>query len=268
MKKKSVHPGWKGYRSLGVALVFSVRLADAQSFPDRVVSFTPGPNAGFGSGYFPGNVLGPPNGNANPQTPTFTEADLLSFGTGGSIVLEFTTTEVVDAAGPDLIIFENPVQPSHDPTQSFVDSAVVAVSSDGQNWTQLAFNIVSTDREQLVYKSNYVGFAGVMPSLSSPSNGLSPFDPQKGGGDAFDLAPTGLSSVRFVRITDTGTTSVATTVDPDGQIVNDYGNLIDPNPLQPGSGISAGFDLDAVAAIHSVARVVTSARREEWQLYE
>ncbi len=251
-----------------VALLLTAMPALAESFPDRVLSFTPGPNAGFGSGFFPGNVLGPPNGNANPQTPTFTQQDLLSLGTGGQIILEFTSSEITDGPGPDFVIFENPVQPAHDPSQSFVDSATVAVSSDGTNWKTFPFNIVSTDQEQLVYKANYTGLAGVRPSLSSPSNGLSPFKPAEGGGDPFDLSTVGLLSARFIRITDTGTTTVGPTIDPDGQIINDYGNLIDPNPLQPGSGISAGFDLDAIAAIHSTPRVVTAARREEWQLYE
>src|SRR5262249_59231516 len=48
--------------------------------------------------------------------------------------------------------------------------------------------------------------------------------PNCSGGDSFDLATVGLSSARFVRI--------------------------DASQLQPGAGGTAGFDLDAVAAVH------------------
>jgi hypothetical protein len=48
--------------------------------------------------------------------------------------------------------------------------------------------------------------------------------PDCSGGDSFDLAAVGLSSARFVRI--------------------------EASQLKPGSGGTAGFDLDAVAAVH------------------
>jgi len=260
--------GWTAKAAALLVTGACAAIGAAQSFPDQVVSFTPGPNAGFGVGNMPGNVLGAPNGNENPQTPTFDQAHLVSLGTGGQIVLEFTATEIVDGPGADFTVFENPVQPAHDANQSFVDSAVVAVSNDGNNWTTFPFNIVSTEQSQLVYKANYLGFAGVIPSLSSPTNGRSPFIPAQSGGDQFDLSTVGLQKARFIRINDTGTTTVAATADPDVDIVNDYVNLIDPNPQQPGLGISAGFDLDAIAAIHSQPRTVSAVRREEWELYE
>jgi hypothetical protein len=57
---------------------------------------------------------------------------------------------------------------------------------------------------------------------------IDPTDPEKAGGDAFDLADVGLRVARFIRITD----------------------------LDNGSGDkgTAGFDLDAVAAVHSRPR--------------
>ena len=54
---------------------------------------------------------------------------------------------------------------------------------------------------------------------------LVPLDPQQSGGDAFDLADLGLERVRFVKIRDLET--------------------------QPPGGITSGFDLDAVGAIHA-----------------
>lgn len=242
--------------------------ARAQSFPDQVTSFTAGMNAGFGAAYFPANVLGAPHGTTNPQTPNFSQPDLLSLGTGGQIVLRFMATEIIDGPGADFTVFENPVQPISDPSQSFVDSATVAVSDNGTTWVTFPFHVVSSDANQLYYKSNYVGLAGVQPTFSSPSNGISPFDPAVSGGDQFDLATVGLSRARYVKITDTGTTTLAPTIDSLGHIVNDYGNQLDPDPLQPGTGIAAGFDLDAVAAIHSSPTVTTAAREDEWALYE
>jgi hypothetical protein len=241
--------------------------ARGQAFPDRVASFTPGVNAGFGAAYYPGNVLGAPHGTLNAQTPNFSQPDLLSLGTGGQIVLEFTNTRVVDGPGPDFTVFENPVQPISDPNQSFVDSATVAVSEDGTSWTVFPFHVVSTAADQLYYKSNYVGLAGVQPTYSSPSNGVSAFDPAVSGGDQFDLAAIGVTRVRYVRVRDTGTTTVGATTDSLGHIVNDYGNQLDPDPLSPGSGIAAGFDLDAIAAIHTVA-APSAVRDDEWTLFE
>lgn len=244
------------------------RSALAQCFPDRVASFNPGINAGFGQGFFPGNVLGPPNGNSNPQTPTFTQQDLLTLGTGGDITLEFLANRIVDGPGPDFTVFENPVQPISDPNQSFVDSAVVEVSENGTTWTRFPIELVSQAANRLYFKDNYRGFAGVQPSLSSSTNGLSPFNPSVSGGDQFDLSDVGIPSARFVRIRDTGTTTVSPTLDKFGTVVNDYGNLTDPDPTQPGTGITAGFDLDAVAAINSAPAPSSACRREDWILYE
>lgn len=235
--------------------------AIAGSFPDQVVSFTPGSGAGFGASFYPGNVLGPPNGSSDPTTPTFTEQDLLSLGDGGTIVLKFTNSEIYDAPGIDFTIFENPVQPLGIPTQSFADTAIVSVSVDGVTWSTFPFNYIPPGPGgSLLNKSNYVGFAGVNASLSSPSNGISPFDPAVSGGDSFDLAQVGLSHVRYVKIHDTGSTGTTQTVDPQGDIVDDPGNHLAFSP-------SVGFDLDAVAAIHTTPPVA-AVREDEWTLYQ
>ena len=65
-------------------------------------------------------------------------------------------------------------------------------------------------------------------SIDDPTNGIDPTDPAKAGGDAFDLAELGVSSARFVRIRDGGT-----------------GHY---------SGVSGGFDLDAIAAVHAAVK--------------
>jgi len=249
------------------AVTTNISPIHAQAFPDSVKDFSPGRNAGFGAAYFPANVLGPPQGTSNPQVPNANQQDLLSLGTGGSITLEFSTHRVINGPGADFTIFENPVQPINFPEQSFVDSAIVSVSEDGDTWIAFPVDLVSTSTSQLRYKNNYVGFAGIMPTYSNPANGISPFDPGVSGGDQFDLEDIGLAAVRFIRITDTGDAAYKPTYDKDGDLVNDYGNFLDPDPTQNGLGISAGFDLDAVAAIHTEpwsppAGIVT------WSLYD
>jgi hypothetical protein len=235
-------------------------LAFAGAFPDQVTDFTPGSGAGFGQGFFPGNVLGPPNGSANPATPNFAEPDLLSLGDGGTITLRFAQNRIVDQPGPDLVVFENALQPLSQPTQSFSETATVSVSDDGTSWVTFPFNFVPpADGVSILEKANFAGLAGVNPVFSSPSNGISPFDLLVSGGDLFDLAQVGLASAQYVRIRDTGTTGPTQTVDGDGDIVDDPGNSFSFQG-------SAGFDLDAVAAIHSLP--VSAAASREWELYE
>lgn len=232
----------------------------AGSFADRVVSFTAGPGAGFGQANMPGNVLGAPHGNSNPNTPTFDEQHLVSLGDGGTITLEFVSTRIVDGPGVDLTVFENPVIPNGQPDQSYVDAAIVAVSTDGTSWTTFPFNFIPPAPDNsLLDKQNYVGFAGVQQSLSSSTNGISPFDTANSGGDQFDLAQIGVTNIRFVRITDTGTTGPTQTMDADNDIVDDPGNHLLFAP-------SIGFDLDAVVGINTLP--APSAATREWMLYE
>ena len=222
----------------------------------------PGIGAGFGATYFPNNVLGAPNGNANPATPNFDEHDLLSLGDGGWIVLRLLAHKIVDGPGADLAVFENPVQPAGQPTQSFAETAIVSVSNDGVNWSTFPFNFIPPGPSgSLLDKANYVGFAGVNPTLSSPTNGISPIDPLVSGGDFFDLAQVGLTEARYVKIQDTGTTGPTQTMDVDGDIVDDPGNH-----FTFGDVGSAGFDLDAIAAIHSEA--ISADADKDWVLYE
>jgi hypothetical protein len=223
----------------------------AQAFPDAVKEFAPGANAGHGQGFFPNNVLGPPNGNANSQTPTFAQQDVLALGTGGHIIMEFKTNRIIDGDGPDFIIFENPVQPANNPNHTFADTAVVAVSDDGITWHTFPFDIVSASPVELPKKSNYLGFAGIEPTYSSPTNGISPFDPTVSGGDKFDLADLELPHIRFIRITDSGDARFRPQYDIQNEIVTDWGNQTDPDPTQPDSAIFAGFDLDAVAGLNT-----------------
>lgn len=153
-------------------------------FADAVVSFTPGPGAGFGQDRLPGVVLGAPDGAGDGMG----SLDVLSLGRGGVVVLEFTDVAAVDGPGPDLTVFENPF--GH-----FAETAAVAVSDDGVSWHE--FPCAALDRD-----GGYPGCAGVQPVLATPDSGTAT-DPLRSGGDLFDLAALGLARARFVRLTDT-----------------------------------------------------------------
>jgi len=154
---------------------------------DSVVVFSPGPGAGFGEPYFPDNVLGPPDSTATSTTPSSSPRELLSLGTGGSIILEFVDNIIVDKEGLDFTVFENPFYIGGDTTNSYAETGIVAVSQDGIDFVEFPY-----DPETLA------GLAGV-----TPTNGTEdPTDPSVSGGDSFDLAEVGLPYARFVRITD------------------------------------------------------------------
>jgi hypothetical protein len=158
-----------------------------EPFADRVVSFQPGPSAGFGQERLPDVVLGPPQGGGSSMG----SLDVLSLGREGSITLELTDVGLVDGPGVDLLVFENPFG-------TFVETGHVALSEDGQAWHE--FPCVPS-------AEGSPGCAGVRPVHASPGNGLSPTDPQAAGGDGFDLATLGLPSARFLRIRDSGANS-------------------------------------------------------------
>lgn len=185
-------------------------------FAGRVASFMPGPGAGYGQKRFPDVVLGPPKGGGKLKAGL----DVLSLGNGGTIVLEFVGLEVVDGDGPDFLIFENAFLQGRgeDPDLGFFELAKVEVSADGATWTAFPFDTGTRK-----------GCAGHRPVLAhAEENEIDPTDPAKAGGDPFDLREIGVKSCRFVRITDLTT--------------------------KGGEEGTAGFDLDAIAAVHSRPR--------------
>ena len=191
--------------------------AASDPFADEVVAFIAGAHAGFGADHFPNVVLGPPVAAGDLQGST----DVLSLGDGGSIVLRFDEPGICDRPGPDFIIFENAFHVGSADGPVFVEVGIVAVSEDGIHFVEFPYDATS-----------FAGLAGRTPVYSNPDNGIDPTDPAVAGGDAFDLATVGLASVRYVRITDPG------------NAIPDSGSRIVP-------GNSNGFDLDAIAAIHT-----------------
>ena len=178
----------------------------------KVVSFTPGSGAGFGQDKMPSVVLGPPDGSGTQSA----SIDVLSLGVGGEIVLDFSHRPIIDGPGPDLTVFENVFWANNNPSMPFVELGEVSVSSDGQTWFVFECKTESQN-------NTWPGCAGWHPTLAFDPKTL-PLDPEKTGGDSFDLASSNMSEARFVRIRDLATSGEAPT---------------------------AGFDLDAVGVINT-----------------
>ncbi|MDC0720915.1 cell surface protein [Nannocystis bainbridge] len=188
--------------------------APSDAFIDCVESFAPF-GATFGHDLLPEVVLGPPVGRGVENG----SVDVVSLGCDGTITVFFDDPGLVDGPGPDFIVFENPFVAG---SITFVEPAQVLVSEDGVTWKVFPCDL-SAELPR--------GCAGVTPVLSSPDNGIDPTDPGAAGGDAFDLADVGLSSARYVRLVDVG--------------VAFYGDSTWCG------GVGGGFDLDAIAALHS-----------------
>lgn len=186
----------------------------ADRFVTHVVSFTPGPCAGFGASEMPSIVTGPPAGTGTESG----SLDVVSLGIGGEVVVSFEPNGIVDGPGVDFIVFENAFVAG---TQPYADLAEVSVSEDGSTWTDFPCTPGTS--------APYGTCAGWHPVYSAPSSNISPIDPEKAGGDPYDLASVGITKARFVRIRDKGTATCG------GQ----------PKPT------NLGFDLDAIAIIHA-----------------
>jgi hypothetical protein len=198
----------------------------ASRFVTGVVSFEPGPCAGFGESSMPGVVEGPPHGDGTTGGGT----DVVSLGNGGTIVVSFAPSAIVDGPGPDFIVFENPFWVNGNPNDIFAEPGEVSVSDDGVTWH--TFPCSPTVDPESPHGTGvappYGECAGWHPVLSNPSNGISPIDPAVAGGDAFDLSELGVAHARYVRIVDKTLESC-------------------PDAGSPGTN---GFDLDAVSIVN------------------
>lgn len=181
-------------------------------YASEVVSFEPGPEAGFGENKLPRVVLGPPDGKGLQAG----SLDVLSLGKGGTIELAFGEGVIADVEGPDLVVFENAFWPGGEATAVFAEVGAVSVSQDGETWLEFPCDAEGDGA------GHFTGCAGWSPTLEYDATATVPLDPLVTGGDAFDLADLGLSSARFVRIVDRS---------------------------NAGAMPSAGFDLDAVGVV-------------------
>lgn len=185
---------------------------------DTVVKLTPGriQNTGQGPAFFPANLFGVPDPLATDTTPSTDPREICSIGVDGQIIVGFADHAVVDAPGPDLIIFENAFR--YGAGRLYAEPARVEVSRDGLTWTAFPFDSVTL-----------IGCAGV-----TPTSGGDPFDPTVSGGDAFDLRDIGVDSIRWVRLSDLCQMILSNRSHP----------FYDPT--------LSGFDLDAITTPHAV----------------
>jgi hypothetical protein len=202
-----VHGGGTGG---GVAVGGCDPSAAPTRFISCLLSYEPGAGAGFGQDKLPAIVYGPPVGAGTANG----SADVLSLGGGGEIAFGFGGNAIVDGPGVDFVVFENAFDIAGNPMAPYAEPGVVSVSDDAETW-------VDFPCQKDAYP--YTGCAGWHPVLTSPDNGLSPFDPTTAGGDPFDLADIGVTHARYVRIRDVSLHGAAPT---------------------------EGFDLDAAAIVH------------------
>jgi len=223
-------------RALVLVLLALAGRAGADPFADTVVTYMVGTGGGFNEDRLPEIVLGPPRGGGAFQG----SMDTFSLGLGGSIVLAFTDNVVVDGPGPDLTVFENPFLVHGVTTLApYAEPGTVSVSADGIHWFTFPCAVDTPPY--------YPGCAGVYPVFANADDPTAPsplvpsttpiadlvgvpyatFVPPAGsGGDSFDLAAVGLHAVRFVSI--------------------------DASQIDARFGGLSGFDLDAMAAVHSI----------------
>lgn len=182
----------------------------------KVVSFTPGACAGFGADQMPDIVLGPPKG-AGDSKGSF---DVVSLGTGGTIIVSLEPNAIVDRPGIDFIVYENAFYPGGNPANApYAEPGEVSVSDDGVTWT--AFPCTAT-------APPWGACAGWHPVEPAATTACDPAN----GGDPYDLADIGVAQARFIRIVD----------------------KTQNQPCSPDTGPNTnGFDLDAIGAIHSKA---------------
>jgi len=183
-----------------------------EPYAQELFAHTPGINAGYGQAKMPEVVLGP----TMKGSLTSGSVNVLSLGIGGEIVLSFGDKTVADGPGTDFIVWENAFYVNGDPSVSFAEFGEVSVSLDGTEW-----HTFPCDPAQMGPMDE--GCAGWRPRKEFDPCSMLPLDPQLVGGDQFDLAELGLDEIRYVKIRDLA---------------------------ESGAAPTAGFDLDAVGAVH------------------
>jgi hypothetical protein len=282
-------------------------LARAQSpYASSVITYSPGssPAGGF---TIAASALGEPTrftgGPFFPQAvtpfqPAFMTSELVSIGAGGELVVAFdhdVTDDPRNPFGVDLIVFGNAffgdaAYPMGTPSGLFAEGGQISVSHDGVSWVA----VPGTDADGFAPTCGWLDASpyATVPGLE-PTDFTRPIDPSitaasmigqewsavramydgSGGGAGIDLAPLGLSSIRFVRVrvpagamqsaeidgfSDVAPAGIAGDLDGNGTIDGaDLGILLsafgttEPGADLDGSGSVDGGDLGALLAAWS-----------------
>ncbi|MFH1262414.1 MAG: hypothetical protein V1495_03080 [Pseudomonadota bacterium] len=140
---------------------------------------------------------------------------VLPLGNGGEVTLEVMGGSIVDGAGADFVVFENPfIVNGTNGREVYVETAIVSVAEKDEPGAYTEFPCQKDEK-------GYPGCAGKVPVRYAAGLDLSSV-----GGDLFDLSDIGVIRARFIRIRDTG----------------------DNLSFMEGT---EGFDLDAVGLIHT-----------------
>ncbi|MHC4909221.1 MAG: hypothetical protein ACYTF9_05830 [Planctomycetota bacterium] len=270
-------------------------------FATKVVSYDPGtdpapgyttPAAALGSpermtgeGVFPG-VVSIYNG-------PWLESEIVSIGTGGSLVLGFAQPVEDDPANPwgiDVLVFGNAffVAGEGGINGLFADGGSVEVSADGVTWvavegaadglfpTQGYRDVQPYDAEPGVVPTTF-GFPvhpllGMDDFIGADYDAALAWYDRSGGGLPIDLAATGLDAISFVRIANTQVgfnTEVDAVVDVDpiaagdtnGDGVTDLQDLVAViigwGPIAPGT-TTADLDGNGVVDVADLTAVITN----------
>ncbi|HWB19927.1 MAG TPA: dockerin type I domain-containing protein [Phycisphaerales bacterium] len=282
---------------------FSARHLTDDAFADVVVSYTAGTGAGAytnpmtalgsperftGEGVFPSCVT--------PFNPTFGLDEIVSIGAGGQLTLKFNTPVTDDPNNPygiDLIIFGNTGfsdanYPNGIVSAPFDDPAgTVQVSADGANW----HTIPGASADWLFPT---LGYNDAILYETSPGSSLTdftrPIDPrltlndvlglnstqlgslyhESGGGQGIDLASVGLTSVSYIRFSNSSSSNIpeidaVADVSPripgdvnfDGVVnIDDLTQVILAWGINPHGGIPADFNNDGVVNIDDLTAVI------------
>jgi hypothetical protein len=172
----------------------------------------------------PKKALGPAEG---------TSFGVVSLGDAGSITLSFSSP-ISNADSWDLAVFENAFN------DSYLELGFVEVSSDGQSFARFDSAFLGTGPTSRGYAGHAQSICGLAGSYRAGFG--TPFDLEALQNQP--LARSGaldLKSIRYVRVVD---------IVGDGNTADSFGRpIFDPSPSNP----NAGFDLDAIAALHDRA---------------
>jgi hypothetical protein len=186
------------------------------------------PSTGFTSFGVEADAIGFPTG-----------VDVVSLGDGGEAIITFNEA-IANGFGPDFAVFENGF------VDNYLELAFVEVSSDGINYFRFE-GVSETPTDVQATNATFIDCRYIHNLAGKYRFGYgTPFDLQELA-DVFGLDINHITHVKIIDVIGSVNTLVGT-VDSQGDIIND------PFPTVFESG---GFDLDAVAVIHSETESIT-----------